>query len=70
MICWADVGYCVQRYGVPQAESYSNLMGRAKRMKKRPAVQKSSIVNTPWGPPEKQLLERHDASDVDGKVLE
>lgn len=45
--------------------SYKNVIRWAKEIQQRPAVQRGSRVNRAWGPEEKQLLERHDASDFD-----
>lgn len=45
--------------------SYNNVIRWAKEIQQRPAVQRGSRVNRAWGPEEKQLLERHDASDFD-----
>ncbi len=42
---------------------YKNVIRWAKEIQQRPAVQRGSRVNRAWGPEEKQLLERHDASD-------
>ena len=33
----------------------------------RPAVKRGSMVNKAWGDENKQVIERHDASDFDGK---
>ena len=45
--------------------SYTNVARWAKEIQERPAVQRGLRVNRAWGPEEKQLLERHDASDFD-----
>ena len=45
--------------------SYTNVARWAKEIQDRPAVQRGLRVNRAWGPEEKQLLERHDASDFD-----
>ena len=50
-----------------QAESYHNVARWAKAIAERPAVKRGSIVNRTWG--EKQLHERHDASDFDALGL-
>lgn len=42
---------------------YKNVIRWADEIQQRPAVQRGSRVNRAWGPEEKQLLERHDASD-------
>ncbi len=46
-------------------ESYKNLMRWTKQIAERPAVKRGKIVNRTWGEPEKQLHERHDASDFE-----
>lgn len=45
--------------------SYANVARWAQEIQGRPAVQRGLRVNRAWGPEEKQLLERHDASDFD-----
>ena len=45
--------------------SYSNVIRWAAQIQERPAVKRGLRVNRAWGPEEKQLLERHDASDFD-----
>jgi GST-like protein len=45
--------------------SYKHVARWAKDIQDRPAVQRGLRVNRAWGPEEKQLLERHDASDLD-----
>lgn len=45
--------------------SYKNVERWAREIKERPAVRRGQRVNTTWGPEEKQLPERHDASDLD-----
>lgn len=45
--------------------SYKNVMRWATEIEERPAVQRGRRVNRVWGPEEKQLPERHDASDLD-----
>ncbi len=45
--------------------SYKNVCRWAEEIQARPAVQRGLRVNRAWGPEEKQLLERHDASDFD-----
>jgi GSH-dependent disulfide-bond oxidoreductase len=42
---------------------YTHVIRWATAIKARPAVQRGRMVNRSWGPPEGQLLERHDASD-------
>jgi GST-like protein len=48
-----------------QVEGYKNLRRWAEEILTRPAVQRGRMVNRTWGPPERQLHERHDASDFD-----
>ena len=45
--------------------SYKNVARWAAEIQERPAVKRGLRVNRAWGPEEKQLLERHDASDLD-----
>jgi GST-like protein len=45
--------------------SYTHVARWAEEIQKRPAVQRGLRVNRAWGPEEKQVLERHDASDFD-----
>ena len=51
-----------------QVESYENVQRWAKAIDARPAVQRGVMVNKPFGPPEKQLHERHDAADFDTRT--
>lgn len=46
-------------------KSYSHVVRWAKEIEERPAVQRGRRVNTTWGPEERQVPERHDASDLD-----
>lgn len=46
-------------------ESYKHLMAWSKKIDERPAVRRGRMVNRPFGEPETQLHERHDASDFD-----
>jgi GSH-dependent disulfide-bond oxidoreductase len=48
---------------------YQNVQRWADTILERPAVKRGRIVNRTWGEPAEQLLERHDASDFDGKSL-
>lgn len=50
------------------AESYTNVMRWAKMIDERPAVLRGRMVNRPFGEPEMQLHERHDASDFETKT--
>ncbi len=51
--------------GFLQVQTYENVRRWAQEIEKRPAVQRGRMVNRAWGEPEKQLLERHDASDFE-----
>ncbi len=42
---------------------YTHVIRWAGAIRARPAVQRGRMVNRSWGPPEGQLIERHDASD-------
>ena len=48
-----------------QTESYTHVMRWAKAIDAREAVARGAMVNRNFGPPEKQLHERHDASDFE-----
>lgn len=48
--------------------SYKNVMRWAKAIDARPAVTRGRMVNRPFGEPEMQLHERHDASDFETKT--
>jgi GST-like protein len=52
-----------------QVHEYVNVNRWADAIGARPAVKRGSAVNRPFGKPESQLLERHDASDFDKLVL-
>ena len=47
------------------ASSYEHLLEWAERIWERPAVKRGSMVNRTWGSEERQLRERHDASDFE-----
>ena len=47
------------------APSYTNVVRWTEEIGARPAVKRGCRVNRSWGPPERQLQERHDASDFD-----
>ena len=49
---------------------YPNLGRWVDQVGARPAVQRGFMVNRTFGPPETQLLERHDASDFDQLLVE
>ena len=51
-----------------EADTYTNVTRWAKQIAQREAVQRGRMVNRSSGPPEKQLHERHDASDFDTKT--
>jgi GST-like protein len=44
--------------------SYKNVVRWASEIRERPAVERGSRVNRTWGPEEKQVPERHSASDI------
>jgi len=46
-------------------KSYTNVVRWATEINERPAVRRGRRVNRAWGPEEEQVLERHDASDLD-----
>lgn len=48
-------------------ESYENVRRWAGEIMQRPAVKRGQMVNKVWGDEDKQVPERHDASDFDGK---
>jgi len=45
--------------------SYTNVVRWASEIEERPAVQRGRRVNRAWGEEHEQVLERHDASDLD-----
>ncbi|TDJ27878.1 MAG: glutathione-dependent disulfide-bond oxidoreductase [Gammaproteobacteria bacterium] len=45
--------------------SYSHVVRWASEIRERPAVKRGQRVNKGWGPEEKRVPERHDASDLD-----
>jgi GST-like protein len=47
------------------AQSYTHLMRWAKEINARDAVKRGKLVNRSWGDEERQLRERHSASDID-----
>lgn len=51
-----------------QVETYENVQRWAREIDARPAVQRGVMVNKPFGPPETQLHERHDAADFDTRT--
>lgn len=73
MAIWAWYGQLVlgRLYDAAEfldVDSYENLMKWAKNIDARPAVTRGRMVNRPFGEPEMQLHERHDASDFDTKT--
>ena len=48
-----------------EAHTYENVQRWRKEIGSRPAVKRGRMVNKAWGPPEGQLLERHDACDFE-----
>lgn len=48
-----------------EAHTYTHVLRWAKEMGKRPAVKRGRMVNRVWGDPDKQMPERHDASDFE-----
>jgi len=48
-----------------EAHTYKNVLRWTKQINARDAVKRGIMVNRAWGEPEKQLHERHDASDFD-----
>ncbi len=46
-------------------DSYENVVRWAKMIDERPAVKRGRRVNRAWGDEDKQVRERHDASDLD-----
>ena len=50
-------------------QEYVNVQRWADRILERPAVKRGRIVNRTWGEPNEQLLERHDSSDFDNKLV-
>jgi GST-like protein len=51
------------------AQSYSNLVRWTQQIAARPAVQRGRRVNRAWGPEDQQILERHDAQDLEVNAL-
>ncbi|NUO49898.1 MAG: glutathione-dependent disulfide-bond oxidoreductase, partial [Polyangiaceae bacterium] len=46
-------------------QSYKNVVRWTNEIAERPAVKRGRMVNRPFGKPEEQLRERHDASDFE-----
>lgn len=53
-----------------QVEEYKNVRRWIDEVNDRPAVKRGRMVNRPFGKPENQLLERHDASDFETKTMD
>jgi len=51
-----------------QVETYENVQRWAREINARPAVQRGVMVNKPFGPPETQLHERHEAADFETRT--
>jgi GSH-dependent disulfide-bond oxidoreductase len=51
-----------------QVQDYKNVQRWAKQLNERPGVKRGMMVNRPYGEPETQLLERHDASDFENNT--
>ena len=51
-----------------QVESYEHVQRWACEIDARPAVRRGVMVNKPFGPPETQLHERHDAGDFETRT--
>lgn len=51
-----------------QVDAYENVVRWAGAVEQRPAVERGCMVNKPMGPPEKQLRERHEASDFEHRT--
>lgn len=52
-----------------QGHTYTNVVRWTEQIAKRPAVIRGRMVNRAWGAPDEQVLERHSASDFDGKAV-
>ncbi len=50
------------------AQSYTHLMRWAKEIDGRDAVKRGRMVNRSWGDEDRQVRERHSASDIDDKL--
>ncbi len=51
-------------------DEYSNVRRWAEHIDQRPAVQRGRMVNRTWGDPQRQLPERHDASDFEHRTAD
>lgn len=52
-----------------EAQSYTSLVRWTQMIAARPAVQRGRRVNRAWGPEDQQVLERHDAKDLEINAL-
>lgn len=52
-----------------EAHTYTNVLRWTEQIAKRPAVIRGRMVNRAWGETNEQVLERHSASDFDGKAI-
>ncbi|MBT0587303.1 glutathione-dependent disulfide-bond oxidoreductase [Alteromonas oceanisediminis] len=62
------LGYLYEAAEFLDVTSYGHVLRWAKNIAERPAVKRGKIVNKTWGEPEKQLHERHSASDFDSRT--
>ena len=65
---WYGAALAAGTYGATeylQVESYAHVQRWNKAIAARPAAQRGKRVNSPFGPEDQQMLERHDASDFD-----
>jgi len=58
-------GTIYEAQGFLDVSAYTHVVRWASEIMERPAVQRGRRVNRTWGPEEEQVLERHDASDLD-----
>jgi GSH-dependent disulfide-bond oxidoreductase len=74
MAIWPWYGSIMREaYGVQtflSVQDYKNVDRWVELIASRPAVKRGRMVNRPWGPPEMQLPERHDASDFELRTLD
>jgi GSH-dependent disulfide-bond oxidoreductase len=52
-----------------EAHTYTHVLRWTHEIAARPAVIRGRMVNRAWGEPNEQVLERHSASDFDGKAV-
>ncbi len=75
MAIWPWYGALVKGvvYGAGEflaVHEYKNVIRWTDMIAKRPGVIRGRMVNRPGAPPESQVLERHSASDFDGKKMD